>query len=157
MIFLVQGFFTRKNLSNHMQLHENKVFSCDKCPKTFGAPQNLRSHRKYHKEPRFSCDFENCSKKFNKLDRLTIHKKIHLGQKDNPCHLCEKSYFKEDHLNRHLLNTHKELGYICEVSGCTFKSSKKEFYRSHLQSQHRSLLTIQNFIDNIYIPIQHIK
>ena len=69
------------------------------------------------------------------------------------CHSGEKSYFKADPLNRHLLNYHKELGYICEISGCSLKFSKKEFYRSHLQSQHRSLLTIQNFIDNI----QHIQ
>ena len=144
MILLFQGFFTSIDLSNHMQLHENNLFSCDKCPKTFEAQDNLRSHRKYHEEPQFSCDFENCLKKFDLTGGLRNHKKVHLGQKDYPCHLCKKSYFQADELNLHLINTHKELGYICGIPECSFKFSKKEFYRSHLQSQHRSLLTNKN-------------
>ena len=132
-----------------MKCHLNLVFSCDKCPKTFKTKFALSSHSKYHEEPRLACDFENCNKRFYRPECLRTHIKVHLGQRDFPCHLCEKKCFKADHLNKHLLHFHKLQGYTCEVPDCTNKFAKKEFYRKHLTITHATLLTVQQFIDNL--------
>ena len=149
-LFLFPGFKTKITHTAHLKIHENKIFSCDKCPKTFKTQSCLYSHNKYHEEPKFPCDFENCNKMFYRRTCLKSHIKVHLGQRDYLCHLCDKKCFKADHLNKHLLSFHKLPGYKCEVSGCTTTMfAKKEFYRTHLSLTHAGILTIQNLIDNL--------
>lgn len=135
--------------ASHIKLHENKEFPCDECPKVFKTKTRLSSHSIYHKEPRISCNFENCNKKFYRLECLRTHIKVHLGQRDFPCHLCEIKCFKADHLNKHLINSHKVQTYNCEVPGCINKFAKKDFYRSHLKETHKSLLLTESLIDNL--------
>ncbi|CAO1381708.1 unnamed protein product [Diamesa serratosioi] len=127
---LDKGFFKKNFLINHMQLHENKIFTCEKCPKTFKVLRALAVHRKYHEEPRIKCDFENCDRKFYKPECLRTHKKVHLGQRDYPCHLCEKTYGTERTLKGHIATAHGEKTIACEVCGKMYPTMNR--LKNHL-------------------------
>lgn len=70
---------------------------------------NLRTHLYYHYEPKFICEFENCDKRFFMRKLLKAHMNVHRGQKDFMCNYCEKSYFFQSHLKRHIISTHMKL------------------------------------------------
>lgn len=79
---------------------------CEYCGKLFSCLNNLRTHLYYHSEPKFICEFEGCGKKFFMRKLLKAHINVHRGQKDYECEFCEKSYFFQAHLKRHILSMH---------------------------------------------------
>jgi aspartate carbamoyltransferase regulatory subunit len=79
---------------------------CEYCGKLFSCLNNLRTHLYYHAEPKFVCDFDGCGKKFFMRKLLKSHIKVHQGQKDFDCEYCEKSYFFQAHLKRHVISMH---------------------------------------------------
>lgn len=110
----------------------------------------------YHDEPKYKCDFEGCTKAFIDNAKLKDHQKLHEGNRDHLCHLCEKSYFHQKDLKRHVRNVwealnsrlifilqfkldvaHKATIFYCEV--CPFTISRKDYLRNHLNSAHKHL------------------
>lgn len=58
----------------------------------------------------------------------------HIGNRDQICHICEKAYFKNRDLQRHLDVSHKQTTYFCEF--CTYTNSRKDYLGNHLKSAH---------------------
>ena len=100
--------------------------ACEVCGKMFVDVSDLRIHSIYHKDPKFVCNFDGCTKKFFNITNLEAHKKTHVGQRDYACQLCDKKYFKAQHLSRHVLHFHKQLKVSCELPGCSSKFARKE-------------------------------
>lgn len=137
---------------------------------------NLRTHLYYHSDPKFICDFPNCDKKFYMRKRLRAHVKAsssigstknmvliltiiqqtHKGQKDFLCTFCEKSYFSQNDLNRHLFSIHQKMRFFCQgknlknyilwfykcsflVPGCHGNFSRREYYKKHAIAHHQNL------------------
>lgn len=109
------------------------------CGKLFSCMNNLRTHLYYHQEPKFICEFEGCDKKFFMRKLLKAHMNVHRGQKDFACSYCEKSYFFQSHLKRHILSTHMKLKIDCEVNSCSSSFARKETYRNHVLQHHQNL------------------
>ncbi len=65
--------------------------------------------------------------------------KTHSGTRDFKCQLCSQSYFKKDHLNRHIQNAHSKLKLKCEIPGCNSEFSRKDTIRKHLLSHHKNV------------------
>jgi uncharacterized Zn-finger protein len=112
---------------------------------------------KHHQEPEFRCAFEGCQKGFISKLLLSNHEvsdscqssnhpstflspnqKIHLGQRDHMCHLCEKSFFSANHLRRHIAVSHDRVRVSCFIEGCRFSVGRKDYLRNHILS-HREL------------------
>ncbi|CRK93016.1 CLUMA_CG006469, isoform A [Clunio marinus] len=134
-----KAFFSAENLKKHVESHGAKVMPCEFCGKLFSCMNNLRTHLYYHSEPKFICDFPNCDKKFYMRKRLRAHVKTHNGQKDFGCTFCEKSYFSQNDLNRHLFSIHQKMRFFCQVPGCHGNFSRREYYKKHAIAHHQSL------------------
>lgn len=70
---------------------------------------------------------------------IFIPLKVHKGQKDFGCSYCEKSYFFQSHLKRHILSTHMKLKIDCEVLSCSSSFARKETYRNHVLQHHQNI------------------
>ena len=78
-------------------------------------------------QPQFVCSYEGCKKSFIGKQMLVNHEKIHRGQRDHMCHLCEKSFYSASHMRRHILVSHQNLKIQCLVEGEKF-NLKFEIY-----------------------------
>ncbi len=101
------------NLKKHQNIHTNepvdKIYSCDKCEKTFDRRDNLKRHVKQRKEKpqNYSCDI--CEKTFSQKFNLKVHRQIHTGenllknsnQKQISCEVCTYSTYSLSNLKRH--------------------------------------------------------
>ena len=98
--------FSSRDLTYEIYLKFIPEMPCEYCGKLFSCLNNLRTHLYYHSEPKFVCEFEGCGKKFFMKKLLKAHINVHRGQKDFVCEYCEKSYFFQAHLKRHILSMH---------------------------------------------------
>ena len=117
-----------------------RTFSCEKCTKSFTRSCNLKRHEKYcsgenrsfkwnwmtskleqfssndsshhsaseeqkeiHSEEKpFKCNV--CQRTFKRIEHLDRHKKIHTCEKSFVCKICQKAFARSDHLKRHEKN-----------------------------------------------------
>lgn len=137
-------FFTPKELKVHtLKSHtpgyvDHSEHFCEICGKKYSSSKSLRTHKKHHTPTEFNCDYEGCSKGFISKLLLANHQKIHLGQRDFMCHLCEKSFFSSNHLRRHIAVSHEKVKINCFIETCRFSVGRKDYLRNHILS-HREL------------------
>lgn len=70
---------------------------------------------------------------------IFVHSQTHQGQKDFACSFCDKSYFSQNDLNRHLFSIHEKLRFFCQVNGCHGNFSRREYYKKHAVVHHQNL------------------
>ena len=81
------------------------------CGKAFMTKRQLADHIPYVHEGKkqYKCDWEKCEKTFGYEEGLKMHVSIiHFGEKKFHCH-CGKSFGRSSHLNRHILDVHKDV------------------------------------------------
>lgn len=84
---------------------------------------------------------------------LRSHIKVHQGQKDFDCEYCDKSYFFQAHLKRHVVSMHMKLKIDCEL--CQSSFVRKETYRNHIINQHPNISNEEQ--ERILSKIRHMK
>lgn len=117
---------------------------------------------------RYFCDYDGCNKHFSRPSLLTEHQQtVHQGIKPYKCNLCERSFAKKSHLERHLFShsevkpfhcshceksftTRQQLkrheithtkSFICPYDNCQESFYKHPQLRAHILAVHEKKLT----------------
>lgn len=68
------AFETEAQLKRHLKAHEEKIYKCDQCPKSFARKDHLTSHLNTHRgEKLFGC--RECSESFTSAGSRHYHEK----------------------------------------------------------------------------------
>ncbi len=80
-----------------------KAFICNQCKLSFPSLNALCEHT-YSQHKAFRCNF--CGAQFTQRSNLQRHSLRHVGFKPFVCGVCQKEYYRKDHLVRHIEVTH---------------------------------------------------
>ena len=134
---------SKYSLNMHIEtIHlRQKKYHCSLCEYRTGHPSSLKSHiENVHDKLKVKCPI--CPWEGRKLG-LTIHKKSkHMnipGQnaKKHACNICDKSYFRPEHLTKHTEKAHLGVRYQCQK--CDFKSTTTGGLNIHFKSKHKGV------------------
>merc|ERR1719450_957805 len=98
----------KKALQDHIRdSHQNKVFTCSECFRTFPKKTYLTKHVR----------------------------KIHLGERLYPCELCDKRFKDKFTLGKHTTSVHDKVKpFLCEL--CNFECSRLDNLNLHRKKSH---------------------
>lgn len=156
-------FNKKKKLNAHNYgVHSKQLFKCRKCGETFKKITELTKHSLKHKEKiacsvcgklvwpgskmsqhmtchasadTHKCPFEGCSRAFSLISRLKYHiTNSHEPNRNVKCPKCEKTFPNEIRLKFHDDRSHGEPKFFCEVEGCSYKNTRRQYLRLHLRN-----------------------
>ena len=158
-------FFNSKDLLKHLhQSHGEETATCstsamggtvkhkyycnfETCGKVFDQPSRLAAHARTHTGERpYPCGWESCGWSFRTASKLRRHERTHKNERKNACHLCDKAYFRPEHLKSHMLAIHNPSGnperFACPLDKCgkdfSAKSTLCVHMKKHSQQQQES-------------------
>lgn len=99
----------------------NKKYKCDECGAKFARKHSITIHQKIHTGQRpYVCE---CGKKFARKQILINHQRIHSGERPFACNECEMKFTQKAHLTQHK-QTHIDWGnkkpFQCDECGTQF-------------------------------------
>ncbi|CRK87611.1 CLUMA_CG001407, isoform A [Clunio marinus] len=140
-------FSMSSNLQKHLDTHSTeKPYSCSFCNQSFKTQRSLKFHTVCYHQPEVKVKCPACDKSFVNKSYLKMHMQYHTGEKNFTCSLCHSKYYKTSHLKRHIQNVHLKLR-LMKCDFCTSDFVRKETYKAHVISHHKSHMTEQEFDD----------
>lgn len=112
---------------------QRRLFSCDRCSKSFSRTDLLRNHIRTHTDnvsKKYECDI--CSKVYNLKSVLKEHILKHTGSSKALCSFCGKSFNSKANLKQHLLRHTQTKSFQCTICPKSFVS------KGELQSHSRT-------------------
>lgn len=118
-------FYRREDFLNHTNTSHKipRPFQCKVCKKRFTQKHYVTLHMRVHTgEKPYKCKL--CSNAYTHKTSFTIHMRIHNGDRPYMCGICGKKCYDKSGLTSHMRSHTKETPYECEVCGRCFTHSK---------------------------------
>jgi len=119
-----RAFNTLVGVNIHKRVHTDyKPFQCDICRKEFQRSSTLYQHKRNHSlvKPQMSVTCKVCGKVFASQTNLTIHTRVHTGDRPYKCDMCDKAFTQAAALNCHRRIHTNERPFVCNICGRTFR------------------------------------
>ena len=131
------NYTTRSNqlMRSHKQYHDKTALKkCPVCGKEcVGGPQAFHNHMKLHTgEKNYKCSI--CDKLFVSQSRLTQHKANVHDPPKHQCHQCAKAFRSKVSYERHILTHSKEKPFSCPH--CDYRARTTGNLSSHVKAVH---------------------
>ncbi|XP_058814263.1 zinc finger protein 625-like isoform X2 [Topomyia yanbarensis] len=110
-----RAFSTSSNMKTHMNVvhSQDRPYKCQQCHKSFNSETRLRSHLETHSHPvgivvpdggnsELSSTCKICNKTFSHPSYLTIHYRVHTGERPYPCKFCNSAFATSGNLKVHM-------------------------------------------------------
>ena len=132
-------FNGKKKLQKHKEIHRSVVkIPCEVCGKLV-VKRTYNAHLKWHGPREQKCSFEGCTKMFFSKTGVARHiEDYHEESKNIKCPECASVFQNEGKLKRHMSRSHTAPSFFCEVEGCSYKQTRKEYLKLHLRN-HRDI------------------
>lgn len=87
------------------EVHSNRIgFVCDICGISFKTTTSQQGHYRTHFEGSYHCD--QCDGRFRHKQDLTIHQRLHSGERPYECSICYERFVANSNLIKHLRSRH---------------------------------------------------
>ncbi|KAF2351481.1 Zinc finger C2H2-type [Trinorchestia longiramus] len=117
-----EPMYTYQDYRAHHKMH-NKTYQCHECGVTFMQKVYLTVHARVHSgEKPFKCN--TCFAAFKQLSHLTTHKRTHTHEQPFVCASCPARFSQSSSLKRHYRTHTGEKPYICSVCSSAFSDKR---------------------------------